>query len=132
MSYIYVCAGCDLLAKSERSDCMTCSPACRVRAHRSGAIKRLRVIAAQWHLPNPAIILHAKASERLLPDREAEMRRRAGERTPRQEAKASFFKDQPDIRKAFVKRVFEAARASSKLKDGAKVKVRTPRHLRGR
>lgn len=123
MSYIYVCAGCDLLNEFERSDCMTCSPACRVRAHRSGELKRLRALALQLRIPNPAMLLHTKALQQLLSeDRQAELFRRMGKQTPRQEAKGSFYKDQPDVRKAFIKLVFEAAQASSKLKDGAKAK----------
>lgn len=34
-NYVYVCWGCDLLADSERSDAITCSPACRVAWHRN-------------------------------------------------------------------------------------------------
>ncbi len=43
--YVFVCAGCGLLAQTERADTLTCSPACRVRAHRSGATDKLRRIA---------------------------------------------------------------------------------------
>jgi hypothetical protein len=102
MGYVYVCAGCDLLAESARSDCMTCSPACRVRAYRSGDLKRLRDHAALFHLP-PAAVQHAKAMRRLLPNRDAEMMQRMSERTTRDESNGSFYKDHPEVRAAFYK-----------------------------
>jgi len=67
--YIFVCVGCGLLACSGRSDRLTCSPRCRVRAHRNGSLKRLRDLAA---LPTfdiePASIQQAAAVEQLRPD----------------------------------------------------------------
>jgi len=64
--YVFVCAGCDLLADSERSDAVTCSTACRVRAHRSGAIKRLRERIKPFHVPL-SLELQARAIDRLTP-----------------------------------------------------------------
>lgn len=37
--YVFQCLGCGMLASSGRSDALTCSGACRVRAHRRGAYK---------------------------------------------------------------------------------------------
>lgn len=34
--YVFVCAGCHLLAHSERADTITCSPACRVKLSSTG------------------------------------------------------------------------------------------------
>ena len=65
-SYIYVCAGCDLLDQSERSDTLTCSPACRVAAHRNGAAAALRQLAVAAKV-SPALILRAKALQQLCP-----------------------------------------------------------------
>jgi hypothetical protein len=65
--YIFVCAGCDLLAPSERSDALTCSLVCRVRAHRSGALKRQRALATALDIP-PAMLGQAAAVRRLRPD----------------------------------------------------------------
>jgi hypothetical protein len=59
--YISVCPGCDRLFDTERRDAMTCSPACRVRAHRSGELKRLRSIAKSLKV-RPAGILHAPST----------------------------------------------------------------------
>ena len=67
--YIYVCAGCDLLAESSRSHTTTCSPACRVRAHRSGELKRLQqFIVRQGGGTTPARILQWSALDRLCPE----------------------------------------------------------------
>ncbi|EQD60200.1 hypothetical protein B1A_10216, partial [mine drainage metagenome] len=38
--YISVCVVCDGLFDTTRTDAMTCSPQCRTRGHRTGAIKR--------------------------------------------------------------------------------------------
>jgi hypothetical protein len=64
--WIYVCAGCDLLDEAERRDQVTCSPACRVRAHRSGKLRRLRALAASLEI-TAASILQAAAVDRLDP-----------------------------------------------------------------
>ncbi len=65
--YVFVCAGCHLLADSDRSDTLTCSPKCRVKAHRNGWLKTLRGIAAISHV-HPSMILQAKAIRALRPD----------------------------------------------------------------
>lgn len=73
--WVFVCAGCGLLASSKRSDAMTCSTACRVRAHRSGRIKELHGICQMFALkdertgkPKPEGILHASAITELCPE----------------------------------------------------------------
>ncbi len=40
--YIAVCRGCDLMFETSRKDQLTCSDACRVKAHRNGSLKALR------------------------------------------------------------------------------------------
>ena len=113
MSYVYVCIGCGCLDELDRSDRLTCSPACRVRAHRNGSLKELRAAAAEDDL-RPAAFLHARAMKTLLPDRKQEMLDRMEKQTVRDRAKGSLFKDQPDIRKAFYDLLFaddEALRA---------------------
>lgn len=65
--YVYVCAGCDLLADSGRSDSLTCSSGCRVLAHRNGRLKALHGRAKSFDI-HPSIILQAKAIDRLRPD----------------------------------------------------------------
>jgi hypothetical protein len=65
--YIYVCAGCGLLDAATRRDQMTCSGACRVRAHRSGELRRLREDAKEGEI-RPAGILQAAAVARLAPE----------------------------------------------------------------
>lgn len=72
--YVFVCCGCDLLNVSSRNDALTCSTACRVRAHRSDRIKILRELALNVGLVNddgktmPAEIKQCEAIERLRPD----------------------------------------------------------------
>lgn len=72
--YTFVCCGCDLLNVSSRNDALTCSTACRVRAHRSGYIKTLRELARRLGLvnddgkPMPAGIKQCEAIQRLRPD----------------------------------------------------------------
>lgn len=65
--YVYVCVGCDLLNVSERSDVLSCSTKCRVRAHRNGSLQVLRGIAEGMDIP-PALIKRAEAVQRLRPD----------------------------------------------------------------
>jgi hypothetical protein len=66
--YVFECAGCKCLVDSERSDAITCSPACRVTAHRNGYAKALRELARQsWLDVPPAMILQIKAASLLLP-----------------------------------------------------------------
>lgn len=63
---VYVCVGCGLLDHSERSDQLTCSNKCRVRAHRNGSLKRLRALAKSYEI-TPASIQQAAAVQRLAP-----------------------------------------------------------------
>jgi hypothetical protein len=70
--YIAVCAGCSRLFDSERRDVMTCSGACRVKAHRSGALKSLRSAALSFEV-KPASILQCQAVVRLCPELEPEI-----------------------------------------------------------
>ena len=65
--YVFQCAGCGLLDMADRRDAFTCSPACRVKAHRSGSAARLRRIAGNHGIP-PALIRQAAAVELLRPD----------------------------------------------------------------
>lgn len=66
-TYIYVCAGCNLLDETFRRDTLFCSPACRVREHRNGSLDTLRAFAAANDI-HVSEILRAKAIERLCPD----------------------------------------------------------------
>lgn len=67
MTYVIVCAGCDLLAYAERADQITCSSACRVRAHRNGSGDALRLLASDHRLP-AGMLARAGAMWRLRPD----------------------------------------------------------------
>ena len=69
---IYVCAGCGLLAESERSDVLTCSAACRVRAHRNGSLKALHALARSFEI-RPGLISRAQAIQALRPDLEGQL-----------------------------------------------------------
>lgn len=64
--YVSVCVGCDLLFQTSRKDQLTCSTACRVRAHRNGSVEALRVVAMKMKIP-PALLQRCKAVDRLLP-----------------------------------------------------------------
>ena len=73
--YIYLCAGCDLLYESKRIDKMTCSNACRVKAHRNGMLKGLQDLAKGLGItdkrtgkPFPAKIAHISAIAELCPE----------------------------------------------------------------
>ena len=73
--WVFVCVGCDLLSCSERSDKLTCSPACRVRAHRKGKIKQLNdlvrqvgFVDARTGKPLTAMALQEEAVRRLCPN----------------------------------------------------------------
>jgi hypothetical protein len=73
--WVFKCAGCGLLASSRRSDATTCSTACRVRAHRSGATaartrlaEMLAIVNERTGRPNPALMGHADAIYVLRPD----------------------------------------------------------------
>ena len=65
--YIAVCAGCDCLFDSVRSDKVTCSPACRVKAHRSGRLRSLKATSALLDV-RPSIVQQCVALDRLRPD----------------------------------------------------------------
>lgn len=72
--WVFVCAGCDLLAVSERSDKLCCDSTCRVRAMRNGSLDGLRAFARMYGLvddhtgkPQVAGILQAAAIDRLRP-----------------------------------------------------------------
>jgi hypothetical protein len=69
---IYVCAGCRCVAESERSDTLTCSAACRVRAHRNGSLKELHAIARSMDV-RPGAILRAEAIQALRPDLDVQL-----------------------------------------------------------
>lgn len=64
---ISYCPCCETLYEASRRDQLTCSPACRVRAHRTGSLDELRRIAKTLHI-HPALILRAHAVEMLRPD----------------------------------------------------------------
>ena len=64
--YVFMCAGCGLLFPPERSDALTCSTRCRVRAYRNGNRRRLRATARLGDVP-PGMLLQAEAIERLCP-----------------------------------------------------------------
>jgi hypothetical protein len=108
--WVFTCAGCDLLATSKRSDALTCSPACRVRAHRSGKIKQLHAIASQLVLTNnrtgktvPAIIQHCSAVRRLRPDLFQQI----------EAGRLTVYHAMPDVYRAFVKLVFDQAKGEN-------------------
>lgn len=67
--YVFVCAGCGCLVDSERSDAITCSTACRVRAHRNGLIKTLRAQCKAWQV-RPSMVMQGRAIAELLPEAE--------------------------------------------------------------
>lgn len=64
--YVFVCLGCGGLSDSDRKDQMTCSTACRVRAHRTGETKRTREAAQNVDVP-VATMLRAGALSKLCP-----------------------------------------------------------------
>ena len=78
--YVYRCVACGGLDLADRADKLTCSTACRVKAHRSGETARIKGIAA---LPavrcEPGMIARACALAALWP--EAEEQVRSGHRT---------------------------------------------------
>lgn len=67
MSYIIVCAGCQKLTQVTRADALTCSPACRVRAHRNGGAERVRAMAHSARV-SPGLIVRCMAIKILRPD----------------------------------------------------------------
>jgi hypothetical protein len=65
--YVYVCVGCDLLDEKTRADQLTCSTACRVRAHRNGSLEALRAQAKTLQIA-PRLLVDSAAVWRLVPD----------------------------------------------------------------
>lgn len=68
MTRIYVCVGCGRLDESDRADVLTCSPTCRVKAHRNGSAKALRERAASMDV-SPGLVAEGQAVKELLPHR---------------------------------------------------------------
>lgn len=66
--HVFVCLGCGRLAESSRSDARTCSPACRVSAHRHGEHTQHILDIARSLDVTIAQVLHAQAIAELLPD----------------------------------------------------------------
>ena len=62
--YVMVCGGCNCLFDAQRDDQLTCSSACRVKAHRNGSLKALRALAESFEI-KPGQILQAAAIDRL-------------------------------------------------------------------
>ncbi len=71
--YIILCAGCGRLEETTRSDAITCSPACRVFAHRSGRTDEIRRMAKSAAAP-PGMIVRCQAVLELRPDLADRMR----------------------------------------------------------
>jgi len=65
--YTFACVECGLLSQSTRSDAITCSTACRVRANRNGSAEALRAIA-DGAKTSPGLVQRYKAIKFLLPD----------------------------------------------------------------
>jgi hypothetical protein len=99
---VFVCAGCGRLNASERSDALTCSTACRVRAHRSGILKVIRALGGPDNIPPPDVILRANAVKRLRPDLADQIV--AGTRT--------IDDVKTEVYSAFIKLAFECAEAA--------------------
>ena len=78
--YVFVCAGCGSFGMSERSDALTCTNACRMRAMRNGNLKRLRAEAKANHI-FLANISQAEAIRLLCPGLEEEIM--AGKHRPK-------------------------------------------------
>lgn len=97
--YVFSCAGCGSLDESARRDQLTCSPACRVTAHRNGSLKLLRAVAKSYKVP-PASILHARAVEALRPDLVDRMK----------VGRLTIDEAMPDVYLAFVQACLSAAR----------------------
>lgn len=65
--YVFVCASCGLLAESYRSDALTCSIACRVKAHRDGKIQRLKK-SLEGKEVKLSLVLRVNAAVKLIPE----------------------------------------------------------------
>lgn len=97
-AWVYVCIGCGLLDQTERRDTITCSTACRVRAHRNGSSKALREAAAAFKI-DASGIAQAEAVRVLRPDL-----------IPKMEAGLLELEDmQADMSRAFFERCRQAA-----------------------
>lgn len=94
--YIFVCAGCCLLAESSRKDTLTCSTACRVKAHRSGKLADIKRVAASFEI-SAALILQAKAAQMLVPELAAKVA----------QGTLTFDDIRADVQKAFLALVFQ-------------------------
>jgi len=99
--YVTVCVGCGLLHDVSRRDQLTCSPACRVRAHRDGSLKRLRRVAAEFKT-SPELMQFASATELLRPDLAPAIM--SGER--------NYEDIMPDLHSAYMALIMRLARAS--------------------
>ncbi|WP_155927141.1 hypothetical protein [Mesorhizobium sp. L2C085B000] len=97
--YVTVCVGCDDMFQTSRRDQMTCTGACRVRAHRNGSMTRRKAVCAITKA-EPVTLGWAMALSRLCPHLEPAML--AGE--------LEFEDIMPDLNRAFVARVYEALR----------------------
>lgn len=71
--YVFVCVVCQKLADSNRKDTLTCSPSCRVRAHRNGSLKTLHALAKGFDI-HPANIQQVHAIRQLSPELEQEIK----------------------------------------------------------
>jgi hypothetical protein len=97
--YISVCVGCDLLFEAVRSDQITCSGACRVRAHRGTRLVDLRRLADTMHT-DVADMMRTAALSRLCPELEPEIMSGA----------ITLDDALPDLKRAYNRRSMEAAR----------------------
>jgi hypothetical protein len=65
--YVTICAGCQGVFACRRKDQVTCSPKCRVNAHRSGEMKRLQRFADSFEV-TVSSMQRAAAVRALRPD----------------------------------------------------------------
>ena len=104
--YVFVCAGCGCLDDASRRDVMTCSPACRVKAQRSGELRRRRALALEFDI-EPSSMGHAAAAQILCPDLAALIK--SGKR--RADGRPMTFDDiQPDLGRAFNRAIMDMVR----------------------
>ncbi|AWC25475.1 hypothetical protein CO731_04972 [Aminobacter sp. MSH1] len=64
---ISYCPMCETVYEASRRDQLTCSPACRVKAHRTGRLDELKRVAKFLDI-HPSLALRAQATEILRPD----------------------------------------------------------------
>lgn len=98
---ISYCPCCETLYEATRRDQLTCSPACRVRAHRTGKLTELKRTADALRI-HPALTLRSHAVEILRPDLAQKIA--AGE--------VEYDDILPDLEAAFSARVMKAVRMS--------------------